>query len=361
MSSTLDASKRKAWLFHKPLELICLIVPMMFIPFAFYEIFAKPDWGTTEMMWTRFLTNTFLFNSLHVVLTFALILGASSLRMWVQENYKMSIKFWILRVFGIFVFFTLIFWAAGAHFVVQEKWRQPFCFFLILAGVIAPHFHSVWQIRGISTLYDEGKTSYLERYLINILFLFFTLSQIARLLIEFPTVLTIFGPYVSKLQLLPLDKIRLIGTWLGLLAASGVIVNSIRRKGLYMKRRSFFLLRLFLFPLGAYSFIALAATSAAHGLEYLAVFWKISGVQPQDEKKQIRKYGLLSMLFLIPFMMPVYFVFWAIFPKNGLLEFVSALGIAIVYTHYIVDGELYRMKDPATRKIVGPMLLEKNT
>jgi hypothetical protein len=358
MSTTKETSKTP-WLFHKPLELIYLLVPMFFFPVAFYEIFLKPNWGTTEMMWTRFVANTFLFNSLHVVLTFALILGASSLRRWVQENYKMSVNFWILRVVGIFTFFSLVFWAAGAHFVVQEKWRQPFCFLLLLAGVIAPHFHSIWQIRGISTLYDQGKTSYLERYLINILFSLFTLSQLARLLIEFPNVLTLFGPQISKLQELPLNKIRLIGTILGLLTAALIILNSISRKGLYTQRRSLFLLRLFLFPLGTYSFVALAGTSAAHGLEYLAVFWKVSGVQPNDEKKQIRKYGLLSMLFLIPFMMPIYFVFWAIFPKNGILEFVSALGIAIVYTHYIVDGELYRMKDPATRKIVGPMLLEK--
>jgi succinate dehydrogenase hydrophobic anchor subunit len=355
-----NAEEKNKWLFSKPLEILYQIVPILILPFAFYEIFARPNWGNTEIMWTRFVANTFLLNSLHVVLTFALILGSSALRNWVRENYKISIRQWLLRVSGILTLFLVLFWAAGAHFVVQEKWRQPFCFLLILAGVIAPHFHSIWQIRGISTLYDQGNTSYLERYLINILFLFFTLSQIARLLIEFPNVLTIFGPYVSRLQQLPLDKIRLIGTLLGLLAAGGVIVNSILRKGLYMKRRSFFLLRLFLFPLGTYSFMALAGTSAAHGLEYLAVFWKVSGTQPKDEKNKIRKYGILSMILLIPFMMPIYGVFWSIFPKNNFLEFISALGIAIVYTHYIVDGALYRMKDPVTRKIVGPMLIEKN-
>jgi hypothetical protein len=359
MESNLEKKKEAPWLFSKPLEINYLFIPLLFFPLAFYEIFAKPNWGTTEMMWTRFITNTFLFNSLHVVLTFALILGAASLRTWVKETYKTSVNFWILRVFGIFIFFTLIFWAAGAHFVVQDKWRQPFCFFLLIAGVIAPHFHSIWQIRGISTLYDEGKTSYLERYLINIMFALFTFSQVARLLIEFPNVLTIFESSLTKIRMLPLEQIRLTGTWLGLFSSTLIVANSIFRKGLFVKRRSLFLLRLFLFPLGTYSFVALAGTSAAHGLEYLAVFWKVSGAQPEEERKKIRKYGLVSMLLLIPFMMPVYFVYWAIFPKNGILEFVSALGIAIVYTHYIVDGELYRMKNPTTRKIVGPMLLEK--
>lgn len=360
MLSIESANKNNTWLFSKPLEIIYQVVPLLFFPIALFEIFARPNWGTTEIMWTRFVANTFLLNSLHVVLTFALILGSTALRHWVRENYKLSVRQWIFRVLGLLTFFLVLFWAAGAHFVVQSQWRQPFCFLLLLAGVIVPYFHSIWQIRGISTLYDEGKTSYLERYLINALFAVFVFSQIVHLLMDFPSALNIISPFIQKLQTLPLEIMRMTGVITGLLIASVIVAHSFARKGLHMKSRTLFLMRLFLFPMGAYSFVALAGTSAAHGLEYLAVFWKVSGAQPKDEKNKIRKYGILSMILLIPFMMPIYGVFWSIFTKNNFLEFISALGIAIVYTHYIVDGALYRMKDPATRKIVGPMLVEKN-
>ncbi len=360
MQSRESANKNDTWLFSKPLEIIYQVVPLLFFPIALYEIFARPNWGTNEIMWTRFVANTFLLNSLHVVLTFALILGSSALRNWVRESYKISIRQWLLRVSGILTLFLVLFWAAGAHFVVQTEWRQPFCFLLLLAGVIVPYFHSIWQIRGISTLYDEGKTSYLERYLINALFAVFVFSQIVHLLMDFPSALNVISPFIQKLQTLPLEIMRMTGVITGLLIASVIVAHSFARKGPHMKSRTLFLMRLFLFPMGAYSFVALAGTSAAHGLEYLAVFWKVSGAQPENEKKKIRKHGILSMIFLIPFMMPIYGVFWSIFAKNNFLEFISALGIAIVYTHYIVDGALYRMKDPATRKIVGPMLVEKN-
>lgn len=358
MESTLEKKKETPWLFSKPFEIIYLVVPMLFMPIIFYEIFYKPNWGDSDILWTRFVVNTFLFSYLHVILTFTLILSSPVLRSWIQENYKTSVNLWLLKIFGILTLFIIFFWAGGAHFTVKSEWRQFFCFLFIFVGSIAPHFHSIWQIRGISTLYDEGKTAYFERLLITLLFFIFAFTQTVRFTIDFPASLTLFTPFVKSVHKFPLEALRKIGFTLGLIISSAIFIYSLTRKGKYKNTRSLFLLRLFLFPLGAYSFFALAASSAAHGLEYLAVFWKVSDAHPADQRKKIRKYGIISMLFILPFLMPIYLVFWfnSIFKPHFFLEFLSALGIALVYTHYIVDGALYRMKNPITRKIVGPML-----
>jgi hypothetical protein len=255
---------------------------------------------------------------------------------------------------------------------VEAAWRQVISLGLVILGMTAPHFHSLWQTRGLSFLYDEKsrrehalddrelerlkREGRREKLLVTGVFVSFVgmqgihvLSEGAGFLPEFARVGSPGAGYWPALRL-------------GLVALNAIFVCLILFQAARspVAERSFktlYLARLVLYPMSGYSLIAFAGLSALHGLEYVAVFWKISGQRPLAERTSLRKAGVWAMLAFAPLLLPQFLVLWGWVEPGIALQGASALGIAVVYAHYVLDRSLYRMREATTRARVGPLLL----
>jgi|GEM_PF-1456708 len=370
--SSVESTKIR--LFSPVQERLQLAAPLVPIALASWEILARPEWKLGEQAWIRFLSNVVFFNGLHVVLTFALILGMPSLRNWVGQRYGVSVRAWGVRMLLLGLLLAAIFWAGGAYFVVESPWRRSFTLLLLLLGISAPNFHSLWQIRGLSLLYEEKwrqtgevtadvdrrvrQGAERERKLLNLFFVSFVAMQAAHLVAEGPRGLPLLGWMQIQLESAALGStLRAALVALNAVLALAMLANAAFSPSADRTHKPVYLMRLVLYPMSGYSLLAFAGLSALHGLEYLSVFWRVSDKAPAPQRRRVRWTGAAFMAALLPCLLPQFLVLWGIWEPSSLLQAVAAVGIATVYVHYVVDRAVYRMRDPATRSAMGPLLL----
>lgn len=361
-------------LFSSGVECAHLLAPLPFAGLAIGEILLHPEWRPAELAWIRFVANILLFNSVHVVLSFVLVMGMPALREWVGRRYGISPGRWALRTLGFAILFAAVFFAGGAYFRVVPEWRRAFTALLIGLGLSVPHFHSLWQIRGLSLLYgqkDRGagdlneaarlrvqKAESRERLLLRVFLFSFIGVQIAYLAAELPPELPFWSATLAPLKAWAhFAELRLVLVFVNSALALAIVAGAATMPGAARSGRSLYLLRLFLYPLSGYSLLAFAGLSAMHGLEYVAVFLHLTSKTEAHDRRRIRRFGLTMMFAIVPFFLPAYLTIWGLANPSLALQILSAFGIATVYVHYLVDRALFRMRDTATRELVGPLLL----
>ena len=157
--------------------------------------------------------------------------------------------------------------------------------------------------------------------------------------------------------------------WLAvILAFFAIIKSALMRPEIFKTNKPIYLLRLLIFPFVAFSFAASCILTIMHGVEYVCVFNKMNSRSNQPESNRMQVLITAVILLFIYGLL----VFWveskkSILPNGEVqiieptAQFFSILTIGLVYTHYYLDRIIFRMRDPVTRELVGPLLVSPSS
>ncbi|MBP7843477.1 MAG: hypothetical protein KA116_01560 [Proteobacteria bacterium] len=356
-------------LFRKNLETLLLSFPLLLLLGVAIEVILGPFWpqGMTHYhRWVRFLVNVVCLNGIHIIFTFVMIGQLPELQNWAR---KKSPHIWTYIWLGVGTLASIIAFS-GSYFKVESPLRSLGAQLLFIAAIILPSYHNVWQIRGLALSYRQKETHSAEaRHKIifyDKLFYYALFASYCLLL------LSMFGwtlPWSQNFHPLWtqlsesgwLFKIKQIATLLCAFCAAGLLWRALRNPQKNKSNLTLYLLRLLLFPLSAYSYIALMGVLASHGIEYFVVFKQMihNSKASQQNKKELYQLTLSASFFVFVCSIPGIFLANTTQPALWII-LLSALGTGINFTHYYLDRILFKMRDPITREHTGPLLTAKN-
>ncbi len=295
----------------------------------------------------KIIVELVLGNSIHVVISYYFLFTLPEMKSWLSEKLKD-------RLFLAFLSFVLVCLASLVFilkFITPEKISKDIWVLLKFAWIFIPVFHAWRQVVGIATMYDMASPTsarhiVFEKRLFRIfeVFLFIQVCLLAmnnRYFDDSNTTRMIrLGVFVPHL---------LIGLYL--------IGSNFRNK-----YKCLFMTRALLFPLTFYSSIAGMAIAGSHGFDYYMVAQKI--------RKNTSAAGPLPMsvlttsiaVFLIlSFILNAHAGIAAFFlrgkaPDLLAYKIMNAVMFLFAYGHYYLEGVLYKMRDPTSRKFIGPLL-----
>lgn len=318
------------------------------------------NWHDNLLYW--FLCFVFL-DSVHVIYTFVLLWALPELRQWTRSVFS---GFWIktaLVALGVGVtFYLLEFSSLTEKFV----WLATFYAFLDTLG---PQQHTLAQMRGISFCYNSAirransldsseliRAAHAERRE-KILFrglligdLMFSTGFFLR-----------SGNYEVPVSVL---WFGFVGAGIVAVTSAGILLNA----RLYPRQEGSgklpYLSRILLFTLKNVAVPAAFFVRATHGSEYLVIVKQMVKNSKVSEARKKRIFALffgVTLIYFLPlFLGPERQRLQTLLPlKEPSMFFPAAVMFHIVvrWVHYYLDAMLYRMKDPATRAIVAPLLV----
>jgi hypothetical protein len=306
-----------------------------------------------------------LLNSLHTILTIAMLLYLPEFREFIHRKTGGRPHLFWLKVAAIFfgIFFIFVF-AQQTKLNFQTDSALPLTLALLaLAFFWLPSVHhNIAQIRGFSLAYNfQLRRNHsglpLGERLERFLFLIFNLSICAA-------VLTVALEMRYSQNFGGLTKeIRFCSLILAFLSAAVISVNSLR---VFARSRGKFiyLLRNFLWPLTLFSQTALVGIKAMHGFEYVFLFSNFSNASTISAKQRAVFIRVASLMF-IGTLLIASGSYWTSNPlitgarsTGGII--IYALMHAILYSHYYLDGYIFRMSQPESRDAIGPLLYRKD-
>jgi hypothetical protein len=354
-------------LFSRGSELLLLAFPVLLIVAALIEALNGGFWPSSigAQRWARFLVNVLFLNGLHIVFTFVMIAQLPELQKWSVKKSRFT---WPLIAVGLSLIALLVTYAGG-YFRVETHHRLLAAQILVFAGMILPAYHNVWQIRGLALTYRQKenysptarlKIIQWDKYFYYLLFISYVLLLVSHLGWVLPWESS-HGEYFLKLHsegsLAWLQRSSVV---LCTLSSAALIFRACMSKERRKSYLAFYLLRLMLFPLSAYSYVALMGVLASHGLEYILVYRQMvaNSSLAQNEKRNVHILSASCAFFVFVTMVPGFFIPARREPALAIV-FLSAAGTAINYVHYYLDRLIFMMRDPMTRAHTGPLLMSR--
>ena len=352
-------------LFPDVFEKINLSLPLFFLIAAILEVFFFKESVSAHREGIMLIAKIFFLNHLHIFFTISMLVFFPEVRSWIKEiSTEKPTNAWTIWIFvGIFFWAVeqrLIGYLGQNHLQLAAK----IVGFLLLSYGI---HHVVSQTLGISLMYNrnhqvkETKTEQTHLYKLN----FFEKWE-RRLF------------FISLTFIIVGEGLREFSSWIPeiidyryLIAFSVVpfVVNLYMVKNLFAETQSnkfYFLLRTLLFPMSAFSKIALAGYLSCHGIEYLFMFIKmISNSQISiDRQRLFQFYFSASGVFLVGLIVAIFRfdllskIAFSVTPTvlHPFLWAAVSFSIVLSQMHYFWDREIFRMRNPITRKHIGPLL-----
>lgn len=355
------------------LEQLCLWSAVPFLLMSVIEIVGRRyAFGLSESIR---LTGTQLIyllslGAVHVYLTFFILGGLPEMKSWTKETRILKMPFTVHILLLWTAFFLLAFFG-GSLFARPANWA--IFYVMIFFMYVARLHHGLAQMQGISQIYNHAEMPALsERQKFE---KFLTREKIAFNVIKFCVLgglsFYVFVPsdYMGRLNV----PMRVL-FWGGVIASVYLLYNSYTYRSVGGKRKIFFLLRVFLYALQAFSFVAAIGSLFTHSIEYFMVADKMSVTSSVGNQKRKRLYSYLALA-MIPIMGYTVFRYFCIdklsfeYVKsslnnlenfnggtNVLFLVLVAFSFSIDFTHYYTDRVLFRMRSPNSRKYTAPLL-----
>lgn len=331
-------------LFEPQVEKVSLFLPVFFlllVPIEF--LFFKDGVSGFTVSSKEILLNAIFLNVTHVSLTYIMLLYFPEMRTWQFKNSKSPSRFWLGCTAMFIILFLLV--------LTQRMKITDNVFFAYFSGLLAllPFHHALFQVRGLSACYSQqlpkNKTSeLLERFSFYLIFTGFVFTNILR-----------------EYFLFDYNILRNVFMGMYLLAFVGISVALSLIPKIETSNKGFFLVRLVLLPLSAFSGVAAAAGAMLHGVEYFCVFHKMN-----SRSNVVSKQRILAAAFTTLVVFGILYSFLRIqkqyFDDQSAalplwLLVINSLITALTLLHYYLDRNMFRMRNPATRETIGPLLL----
>lgn len=336
---------------------ILVVLCELFIPFV--QKFARENFFQVN-----YVASLILFEALHVLLTFLVLLFVPEMKKWISERWSNQPKnFWLGVVIVISAFTLILFVSGGGRFVYNgDSW---FTHIVSMSAIALTLHHRLSQTKGISLAYglaslQPEQLNEKQKYLFRIQnHLYLTL-----LLVLIPLYWISYRRFFLHNKLdYDWSTIR-TGMFVLAIIASGIIL-AIQFIGIYIKQKTnknfyeiIFNLRLFFYVFVPFSFFSVIAMETLHGFEYVFL-WRKMGDQFDHSKQKLRPLIVINIAVLIM----IYYTLTygdSIFGKNGVwTDLVFAFVTGITLTHFLLDRTIFRMRNPVTRKIIGPLLIAR--
>lgn len=330
--------------------------------------FGRPlEWHQNLALW--FLSFVFL-DSVHVIYTFVLLWTLPELRQWSRNasdaSRSLISAFWtkvlLFALGAAILFYTLELTSLSDKIV----WLGSLYAFLEAFG---PQQHTLAQMRGISFCYNSAiRRAYTlepselqqavnaERWE-KILFRCVLLGDMI-----FSTGFFLRSGNYAVPDFVPWFEV--LGASIVTVAAGGILLNARRYPKQQGSGKLPYLSRILLFTLKNLAIPAALAVRATHGSEYLVVvkqMVKNSGVTEERKKRIFALFiGVTVIYFFVLFLGVERALVKDMLPPKWaptLLSCAVLFHIVVRWVHYYVDAVVFRMKDPATRAIVAPLLV----
>ncbi len=345
---SLETVLEKQSLFNGKLEFFNLALPLVFIFGSVITFFAGNQISLSENSPMNFLVRIILFNQMHIYLPLIFFLVFPEFKAWSKTKTVLLLSPSIL--------FVAFFVTVG---LVQYIFKiQTFEFIIFFIYLVRLH-HSLFQVYGLHTLYEfknppQIVTEETKRKNYKPLFyaLFFVLV---------PSYTLKYLPSLQPLLLSPAGSfMQHLTVALGLLITTWIVYLTAKEPQASQSNRTLYSVRIYLYALGPISPLAILGFAAHHGVEYLLVFHKM-GKTSQKKLKQFYFYTIV-FVFLPLLSLPYLYSksFFQPFSQNSMGSLIIAFLLASEMTHYLIDSQIYKFKDKATRKEILPLLLKKN-
>lgn len=326
------------------------------------------NWSISDI--PLMLTGLIFIDGVHVVFSLIMLLSLPELQTWSKSEALRSTSGWS-KGMSFWTRTAAIAFGLGVCIYLLKVYPGTFTLrgmattFLLLE-LLGPAQHTIAQMRGISLCYngalkraykftdDEKARALLNESIERKLFLGLLIGEI------FYWIPDIFQ--MDRLNIPEIASVHFVGGVLAVACAAGLVVNGLYFPKQENSRKSAFLFRAILFPLKMLTTIGGITLRAAHGTEYLVVFKRMVQGSKITPKKQARIFLLTAAVSV------VYALFFCLTwpsaiselmgqtPPTLLLSVALVLTFVVRFTHYYTDSVLYRMSDPATRSVVGPLL-----
>ena len=318
-----------------------------------------------------------LFEAFHVVLTFIGVLLAPSAQRWVIAfTDGKRWKFW-LPLAGLFIFSFLLVFLSMEYGTNSKEESSDLARVLAIAVALFTLHHRISQNQGISLSYarlletqqiaDQGpgaQKHFLRRFEkmgFSLLLLFSAVLYLTSF--NFPELHHLLG--LKKIFQEVSRKASMVAA---LVSASLVVLLAIYQ---YLKHRNspgrgvarnkmIYSLRTVFYPLAPFCYSAFLATETLHGSEYVLLWHKLShGFSLKSAAQNLKIYLFAAILLTVVYYLVTYSYSIAVPALSGKpwLRLSLSLYMATTLTHFYADRMLFRMKNPASRSIIGSLIV----
>lgn len=331
-----------------------LAIPVVFLVAILLGVQNPAKWFSAEIstgaLIEELLVDVLLLNVTHNAFTVMMLVSFPEMREWLNRQ-KGGAKGFFRRAGLIFVGLSFLFGLGIAGFV-------PFFKELILPlSRFFPIQHALAQSLGLSLMYN-GRSALLgektnkwvektERYLI------WGLIALMVAAVWAATEFQIFGWTFQRLSFRTLFVASLLVSLL-------LMVISLLQPKSTRLNKTLFALRYPVWALSIQSPLAIWATRAIHGLEYLFVVRKMASKSRFTAWSAVAVYVLLAT-FLFAVLRVFYFSYASTTmdsatPTYDALLILASVSTAFSYVHYYLDRQLFLMRRKDNRELVAPLL-----
>lgn len=355
-SSADAASGARVRFFSPGLERLNLGFPLIFFALLAWEFFSGYRFSTQERVYGNFVAKILLLNHVHVYFSFALLILAPEIRQWAIEKNKTE-RLFFARWLAVFVsVFALNAW--GLSYLKLHAVDSRFYDGLISLIAIVGLHHNYSQTLGLSLGYNRRaqdmkleRPSYMNRF-----------ESAERFFVR-----AMMGLQFTRMLWLVIDpKAALIGNTLAglVFVCAGILVAMALAHPTPYRHKTVFMFRYVFFAFMPFSFIALLAMLANHGVEYFCVFRQMQ--ERSIQRNSLNRRAVLAATVLFVGTLTVVAIFgrsqagyWItpLLPDNQTLAlYLGAFALAGSFLHYHIDSFMFRMKDRKTQEAVGSLL-----
>lgn len=349
-------SKKPTSIFRPYDEILNLIIPILVLAFVAYELFVHRTFdvygSSIGALGVNIIIDILLLNITHNAFTIMMFLSLPEMKLWLDTK-RGGARYFILRTFALLVFLIFIF-GFGFRFGKDVPYFNDL---LLLAGVYFPTHHALAQSLGLSILYNQKARAIGPTPMKWV-------EKLERVLILLLVPITIFfilaGQDTNVLGISLSEMNPRSGLYLGVTVACLILIcASLQPKSTRIKKL-LFSTRFMVWALTVVSPLAVLATRAIHGLEYLFVVRKMSS-NSQKPTWPILAFNVLALTAVFAFVRIYYFMLRQKHQFNSLTEFniltgITAISVAFTYVHYYLDRQLFLMRRPENREIIGRLL-----
>lgn len=342
---------------------------LLFLPLPFYvlvaiEMLFGGQTDPSKSAWLRFFSNILFLNAIHVIFTFLMIWRLPELQSWAKDRFRFPV---LKAAVGVWLIFAVFLSVSGAGMPVKGEFRQGLAIAFALLTITWPLFHALWQTMGLSLAHHANLPSNLDRawekwerrgFLLVYLFTVARFVLVHGLPVPFLTDSGTWWQLNQWVWASDLASACLAGSLIGLLMiAGGAWLAPLPRDTKLAK--ACFLLRVPLFLLIPDTEWGFFAVNSIHGLEYLLIFLgmtEASSASAREKKKLYAAAGAGAIL-LAAALPIIYFNDPYVSGTSPILHVLAGATLAISYVHFLADRQLFRFRDPETRKQAGSLLI----
>lgn len=348
-------------IFDPPMEKANLIISLLFIPWAafdlFYPITVKSELG----FWGQWIVAYVFMNSTHGALTFVMMASMPEFGAWAKTRTR-----WLkirrghlaaIALSGIFLFG--LYRALTTSFAPAREW----ILYLFLPLLYLRATHILWQIRGLAAMYNHNALMAqiwsadeltrvrrhwdIERKLFGGLALTLVLTLLLALQPRMPILPGFIGKNIDYLWTLRVAF------------ALGIIINAHLTPRSELSNKTLFLFRTIYVAFG-FSLINAYACRSLHGVEYLGLYQKMR-TRSAWKPSAWMAYAIPAVSFTIAALLHLSYNFrWWLEPMLGNIALVfAAIYFLFEYGHFFVDAIIFRFRNPDIRKTIAPLVMEE--